>query len=45
MLCHVIKRVHQTNNLTMPPEAMSAVTRADADRWAEVIRRAGIRAD
>ena len=31
--------------LDEPPEAMGSVIRADAERWAEVIRRAGIRAD
>lgn len=31
--------------LDEPPEAMGAVIRADAERWAEVIRRAGIRPD
>jgi tripartite-type tricarboxylate transporter receptor subunit TctC len=31
--------------LDEPPEAMGTVIRADAERWAEVIRRAGIRPD
>jgi tripartite-type tricarboxylate transporter receptor subunit TctC len=31
--------------LDEPPEAMALVIRTDAERWAEVIRRAGIRAD
>ena len=31
--------------LDEPPEAMASVIRTDTARWAEVIRRAGIRAD
>jgi len=31
--------------LDEPPEAMGTVIRSDAERWAEVIRRAGIRAE
>jgi tripartite-type tricarboxylate transporter receptor subunit TctC len=31
--------------LDEPPEAMAMVIRTDTARWAEVIRRAGIRAD
>ena len=31
--------------LDEPPEAMASVIRTDTAHWAEVIRRAGIRAD